>query len=75
MGDAIEASTPEHDDEPLKHAEHAEQAAVLVAGALLLKLGLWALGEIELTAGDFADLAARGLDELGQLAALVGLRA
>lgn len=69
----VEAQGMSDGDGPVHAApvEHAEHAAVLIAGAMLLRLGLWALGEIELSAGDAADLAARGLDELGHLAQLV----
>jgi len=45
-----------------------DAGVVLVAGAVLLRLALWALGEVTVTPADAADLAGRAVGEVAALA-------
>ena len=52
----------------LAPAAAVDTGVVLVAGAVLLRLALWALGEVTVTPADAADLAGRAVGEVAALA-------
>ena len=62
------AATPANVEREGPDVAAVDAGVVLVAGAVLLRLALWALGEVTVTPADAADLASRAVGEVAALA-------